>query len=83
MEYLRFVRDSKPLTIMMENVPGLVNYTLFKRVFTELQRLGYNPKFQPVKIQEYGVPQRRKRLVLVGSLLGDLDIANLPERRSR
>jgi DNA (cytosine-5)-methyltransferase 1 len=75
MEYLRFVRDLKPLTIMMENVPGLVNYILFKKVIAELQRLGYNPKFRPVKIQEYGVPQRRKRLVLVGSLLGDLDIA--------
>jgi DNA (cytosine-5)-methyltransferase 1 len=60
---------------MMENVPGLVNYTLFKRVVAELQRLGYAPKLQPVRIQEYGVPQRRRRLVLVGSLLGDLDIA--------
>jgi len=75
LEYLRFVKDLKPLTIMMENVPGLVNYTLFKRVFAELQQLGYQPKMQPVKIQQYGVPQRRKRLVLVGSLLGDLEIA--------
>jgi DNA (cytosine-5)-methyltransferase 1 len=75
LEYLRFVEELKPLTIMMENVPGLVNYTLFKRVFAEFQRLGYKPKLQPVRIQEYGVPQRRRRLVLVGSLLGDLDIA--------
>ncbi len=75
LQYLRFVKELRPLTIMMENVPGFVNYTLFKRVFAELQRLGYNPKIQPVKIQEYGVPQRRRRLVLVGSLLGDLDIA--------
>ena len=75
LEYLRFVKDLKPLTIMMENVPGLVNYTLFKFVMRELQRLGYNPKFQVVNIQEYGIPQRRKRLVVVGSLLGELDIA--------
>jgi len=75
LQYLRFVKELKPLTIMMENVPGLVNYTLFKKVFQELQRLGYSPKMQPVKIQQYGVPQRRQRLVLVGSLLGDLDIA--------
>ena len=75
LEYLRFVKDLKPLTIMMENVPGLVNYTLFKRVFAELQRLGYKPKVQPVRIQQYGIPQRRRRLVLVGSLLGDLGIA--------
>jgi DNA (cytosine-5)-methyltransferase 1 len=75
MEYLRFVKELKPLTIMMENVPGLVNYTLFRRVFKELERLGYKPKFQAVKIQQYGVPQRRKRLVVVGSLLGELQIA--------
>ena len=75
LEYLRFVKELKPLTIMMENVPGLVNYTLFKYVVRELHKLGYNPKFKPVSIQEYGVPQRRKRLVVVGSLLGDIDIA--------
>jgi DNA (cytosine-5)-methyltransferase 1 len=81
LEYLRFVKDLKPLTIMMENVPGLVNYTLFKSVFAELQKLGYRPRLQPVKIQQYGVPQRRKRLVLVGSLLGDLKIAKPTGKR--
>lgn len=75
LEYLRFVKELKPITIMMENVPGLMNYTLFKYVVKELGRLGYNPKFRPVSIQQYGVPQRRKRLVVVGSLLGDIDIA--------
>jgi DNA (cytosine-5)-methyltransferase 1 len=75
LEYLRFVKELKPLTIMMENVPGLVNYTLFKHVVRELDKLGYNPKFQSINIQGYGVPQRRKRLVVVGSLLGDLNIA--------
>jgi DNA (cytosine-5)-methyltransferase 1 len=75
LEYLRFVWELKPLTIMMENVPGLVNYTLFKKVLVELERLGYNPKVEAVKIQNYGVPQRRKRLVVVGSLLGELDVA--------
>jgi DNA (cytosine-5)-methyltransferase 1 len=75
LEYLRLVKGLKPLTIMMENVPGLMNCTLFKQVVKELAKLGYGPKVQPVRIQQYGVPQRRKRLVLVGSLLGDLDIA--------
>ena len=75
LEYLRFVKKLKPLTIMMENVPGLVNYTLFKYVVRELRALGYKLKFKPVNIQEYGIPQRRKRLVVVGSLLGDIDIA--------
>jgi DNA (cytosine-5)-methyltransferase 1 len=75
LEYLRFVKGLSPLTIMMENVPGLVNYGRFKYVVRELERMGYNPKYEVVDIHKYGVPQRRRRLVLVGSLLGDLDIA--------
>ncbi len=75
LEYLRFVKALKPLTIMMENVPGLINYVLFKRVVKELENMGYHPKTKVVSIQEYGVPQRRKRLVMVGSLLGELETA--------
>lgn len=75
LEYLRFVRELKPLTIMMENVPGLKDYYLFKDVVKELKELGYNPKVEVVNVCKYGVPQNRKRLVMVGSLLGDLDIA--------
>src|SRR3989304_1252230 len=44
LEYLRFVKELKPLTIMMENVPGLINYYLFKYVVKELDELGYSPK---------------------------------------
>ena len=75
LEYLRFVKTLRPLTVMMENVPGLMNYYLFKMLMNELESLGYNPKVEIVKIQDYGIPQRRRRLVLVGSLLGDLDVA--------
>jgi DNA (cytosine-5)-methyltransferase 1 len=75
LEYLRFVKALKPLAIMMENVPALVNYSLFKNVIKELEKMGYNPKVKVVRIQEYGVPQRRKRLVMVGSLKGQLEAA--------
>lgn len=66
-EYLRFVKDLQPLTIMMENVPWLVKYSLFKSVIRELKGMNYDIKFDVVNLQEYGVPQRRKRMVLVGS----------------
>lgn len=74
MEYLRLVKELRPLTIMMENVPGLKDYYLFKEFIKELHDLGYNPKFEIANVKDYGIPQRRKRLVLVGSLLGDLNI---------
>jgi len=74
-EYFRFVEELKPLTIMMENVPGLTGYYLFKDFIVKLRELGYLLKYNVVDIKNYSVPQRRKRVVLIGSLLGKLDIA--------
>lgn len=74
LEYLRLVEELQPITIMLENVPGIENYTLFKKVFTRLKKLGYNPTYTVVNVASYGVPQRRKRLVMLGSLLGEVVI---------
>ena len=75
LQYLRLVQELEPITIMMENVPGLENYYHFKYLFRELKRMGYNPKKEVVNVKDYGVPQSRKRLVLVGSRLGELNVA--------
>lgn len=75
LEFLRMVKDLKPLTIMMENVPGLKDYTVFQEVVKELRILGYNPKVHIVNVKDYGVPQNRKRIIMVGSILGEIDIA--------
>jgi len=80
-EYLRFVREQMPYTLMMENVPGLRNYYLFKRMVSELKDLGYNPKYRIVNVKDYGVPQSRERLVLIGSRLGEIEIAEGNKRK--
>jgi DNA (cytosine-5)-methyltransferase 1 len=80
-EYFRFVKELKPLTIMMENVPGLKDYYLFKDIVRELTKLGYNPKVEVVNVKDYGVPQSRKRLVMVGSLLGEINIATATNQK--
>lgn len=74
LEYLRFVVELEPLTIMFENVPGVKDYYLFKQMVRELQELGYDPQYEVVNVRDYNVPQNRKRLILVGSRLGDLNI---------
>lgn len=73
-EYLRFVEHLMPVTIMLENVPGIETYKLFKQVYRRLKELGYNPKYKIVDVSKYGVPQRRKRLVLMGSLTNTIEI---------
>lgn len=76
MEYVRLVKALKPYTIMMENVPGLVEYDLFKKAVSILSNeLKYNIDFKVVNVKDYGVPQNRKRLVLVGSRLGKIIVA--------
>lgn len=75
LEYLRFVKELNPYTIMMENVPWLENYYQFQRMVSELEKMGYNPKYEIVNVKNYGVPQSRERLVLVGSRLGIINVA--------
>lgn len=75
LEYLRFVKELKPLAIMMENVPALKDYSVFQQVVEELKILGYNPDVKVVNVREYGVPQSRRRLVLVGMLDDTIKVA--------
>ncbi|WP_258111679.1 DNA cytosine methyltransferase [Alicyclobacillus sp. SP_1] len=75
LEYLRFVKALEPVTIMMENVPGIIDFHLFKQVHAELSEMGYQIDFDVVDVADYGVPQRRKRFVMVGSRLGPVKIA--------
>ena len=75
LQYLRLVKGLRPYTIMLENVPGLQKYYLFKRMISQLVKLGYKVNYEIVNVQDYGVPQRRKRLVLVGSRLAEIKVA--------
>ena len=76
LEYLRLVLAIKPLTIMMENVSALEKYYLFDGMVRNLKRSGYNIDYKIVNVKDYGIPQSRKRLVLVGSRLGEIKVAS-------
>ncbi|MDR6807522.1 DNA (cytosine-5)-methyltransferase 1 [Dyadobacter sp. BE34] len=75
-EYVRFVEGLRPYTFMMENVPGLALHSSFHEAKHFLESvLGYWVDFQVINVKDYGVPQSRKRLVLVGSRLGKIQVA--------
>jgi DNA (cytosine-5)-methyltransferase 1 len=66
-EYVRFVRTLVPRAIMLENVPGLLHDARFLAAVEELEGLGY-PASDGTRIlnaADYGVAQRRRRLVLL------------------
>jgi DNA (cytosine-5)-methyltransferase 1 len=62
-EFLRFVEALRPKAVMMENVPGLAKDRRFKRFCGRLGELGYIGQYDVLDAAEYGVPQRRKRLI--------------------
>jgi DNA (cytosine-5)-methyltransferase 1 len=65
-QYLRFVRAMRPKAVMMENVPKLAKNWRSKKLLAELRKLGYIVKHGIHDAADYGVPQRRRRFILVG-----------------
>lgn len=64
-EMLRFIRAFRPKAVMMENVPKLKGRKPFVELCTGLKRLGYKVTHDVKDASIYGVPQRRKRLILL------------------
>lgn len=71
-DFARLVIETQPDLVTMENVPQLVNH----RVFSDFRRQldGYYVSWRIIECGDYGVPQTRKRLVLLASKLGRVDL---------
>ena len=72
--FSRLIKEIKPEIVSMENVPGLVSQAVFKDFVFELKNLSYFVSWKVVFCPEYGVPQNRKRLVLLASRLGEIKL---------
>lgn len=68
------VKVIKPEVISMENVRGLTKTQVFKDFVKDLDNLGYKVDFDVLYLPEYGVPQNRSRMVLIGSRIGEIKI---------
>ena len=68
------IRKVRPDVVSMENVKDLVKYPIFKRFLGNLTRNGYGYECQIVDASDYGVPQKRFRLVLLASRLGPIEL---------
>lgn len=80
-EFIRSVREIMPTWVLWENVPGALSAKglqgesggAFRQLLTELDDLGYGLAWRVLDAQFFGVPQRRRRVFLVGCF-------NHPER---
>ena len=75
----RFIEGLRPEYIMVENVPGIQKVDdstdgPYKQFLRLLDRLGYSYVSFIAHAEKYGVPQKRKRLVIIASLLGSVSV---------
>jgi DNA (cytosine-5)-methyltransferase 1 len=69
-EFSRLAKGTMPDVITMENVPTVAKHEVFHDFVDALKRLGYQVWFGVVNSSQYGVPQLRRRMVLLASKHG-------------
>lgn len=68
LRYLHYVTALRPVAILMENVPDVLNYgghNIAEEVCEALRDLGYEPRYTMLNAVFYGVPEMRERMFLV------------------
>lgn len=71
MQYKRVLQILKPKVFVFENVSGLLSMDkgrLFPKIRAEFEEIGYSLKHKLLNAVDYGVPQQRERVILVGML---------------
>lgn len=68
-EIARVAKAKKPKYLLLENVPGLLSHDrgrTFKTILSTLDELGYDVAWQVCNSKDFGVPQSRKRVFIIG-----------------
>lgn len=68
-EYIRILKAKRPKFFLAENVSGILfsrHSDALDRIFSEFTNLGYNVSYGLLNANDYGVPQDRDRVIIVG-----------------
>lgn len=72
-EIARIVKERQPRLLLLENVKGLLSHDkgeTFRVILRSLDELGYDVQWQVLNSKDFGVPQNRERIYIVGHLRG-------------
>ena len=72
-ELLRLLKDKRPKFFVAENVKGLLSMQkgeVIKMIIEDFKSLGYNVDYKVLRASDYGVPQNRERVIIMGNRLG-------------
>lgn len=75
-QVFRFAKIFRPKTIMMENVPALAKDERLATLKKELERIGYKIDVKVLNMSNYGVPQARRRMIMLGSRIGNVNVVS-------
>lgn len=70
-DYISFVDEFRPKTLMFENVPGMLSFgegRVVELILESLRQLGYSVRLRVLLAAHYGVPQERWRVIILGAL---------------
>lgn len=72
--FSNLIKSIEPHIVSMENVPELIKEDVFTDFVELLRRQGYYVSFSIVYCPDYGVPQHRRRLILLASKMGQINL---------
>jgi DNA (cytosine-5)-methyltransferase 1 len=75
LQFDRFVRGLRPRAVMLENVPGLATDRRLTDLVTSLKTMGYTTTTGVLDASRFGIPQRRRRMILLAGRQGSIPLA--------
>ena len=75
-EMLRVIREKKPKIFVAENVKGILSLSggkVIKMIEKDFKELGYSVEIKVLNSAEYGVPQQRERVIIMGNKFGKVN----------
>lgn len=86
----KILKDKMPSGFLLENVEGLLNHDkvdeskpygrTLETILSKLSNLGYQVTYKIINAADYGVPQNRKRIYILGSLQKEISLDNFKKR---
>jgi len=89
----RILRAKKPSGFLLENVEGLLNHDKTEKskpygrtleiILSKLRELGYKVTYQVLNAANFGIPQNRKRIYILGSLDKEIPLEGFEQKESK
>ena len=82
----RIIEEKQPKIVVLENVKHLIHHdkkNTFKVIIQSIQSLGYNVSYKILNTKDFGLPQNRERIIIVGTKSGVFDFEKMRSVKSK